>query len=311
MAKITVVGSGVSGLTCAVRLQADGHEVTIITRALPAQTTSAAAGAVWYGHGEDKVRQWAQVSLKRFTQLLDNDESGILQVRLREVYPFHIETPWFADELPYCQRIPTADLPDGYVDGFIMDVPLVEPPRYLNYLQSQFEQNGGQIIERELQSLDEITGSCPIIVNCSGVGARELVNDAQVYPIRGQTILIDAPEIQQAFMDDNTFTYIFPRKDGVVLGGIAQPNNNSLTVDERVSTDILSRCIKIEPSIQHAHIKGYTVGLRPGRYAVRLEAQLFTDTCAVIHNYGHAGVGFTLSWGCAEEVLRLLAFCDC
>jgi D-amino-acid oxidase len=310
MANITVVGCGVSGLTCAVRLQEDGHQVTILTRAMPAQTTSAAAGAVWYGHGQGKVRQWAHTSLKRFTQLLANEDSGILQVRLREVYPFRVATPWFADELPYYERIPAADLPADYADGFIMDVPLVEPPRYLNYLKSLFEKNGGQIIERELQTLDEIADS-PIIVNCSGVGARELVNDANVYPIRGQTILIDAPTIQQAFMDDETFTYIFPRKDGVVLGGIAQPNNNNLSVDEAISNDIIERCVKIEPSVQHAHIKGYTVGLRPGRYAVRLEAEIYTDTCIVIHNYGHAGIGFTLSWGCAEEVLRLLAFCDC
>jgi D-amino-acid oxidase len=307
MAKITVVGSGVSGLTCALRLQADGHEVTIITRALPAQTTSAAAGAVWYGHGEGKMRQWAQASLKRFTQLLAHDDSGILQVRLREVYPFPVATPWFAEELPYCERIAAKDLPAGYADGFIMDVPLVEPPRYLNYLKSQFEQNGGQIIERDLQSLDEIAAANSIIVNCSGVGARELVNDAEVYPIRGQTILIDAPTIQQAFMDDETFTYIFPRKDGVVLGGIAQPNNNSLTVDDTISADILQRCIKIEPSVQNAHIKGYTVGLRPGRYAVRLEAEKLSATCTVIHNYGHAGVGFTLSWGCAEDVAALVS----
>lgn len=309
MAQITVTGCGVSGLTCGIRLQEAGHEVTIITRDLPAQTTSAAAGAVWYGYGEGKIRQWAHTSLKRFTQLIPVADSGVLQIRLREVSPYPTESPWFKDELPYCERIPAKDLPAGYIDGFVMDVPLVEPPRYLKYLQAQFEQNGGKIIQCALQSLDEIAAENTVIINCSGVGARELVNDSNVFPLRGQTVLVSAPQIQQGLMDDYSFTYIFPRQDGVVLGGISQPNNHSLAVDENVTADILQRCIKIEPTIQPENIIGYTVGLRPGRHAVRLEVERLTDTCTVIHNYGHAGVGFTLSWGCAEDVAALIPDC--
>jgi D-amino-acid oxidase len=306
MAHIMAVGCGVLGLTCAIRLQEAGHDVTIITRDLPAATTSAAAGAVWYGYGDGKIRQWAHTSLKRFTRLISVADSGVLQIRLREVSPYPTESPWFKDELPYCERISVHDLPSGYVDGFVMDVPLVEPPRYLRFLKAQFEQNGGQIIQRALQSLDEIAADNTIIINCSGVGARELVNDANVFPLRGQTILVNAPQIKQGLMDDTSFTYIFPRQDGVVLGGISQPNNYSLAVDENITADILQRCIKIEPTIQPENIIGYTVGLRPGRHAVRLEAEQLSDTCTVIHNYGHAGVGFTLSWGCAEDIAALV-----
>jgi D-amino-acid oxidase len=47
------------------------------------------------------------------------------------------------------------------------------------------------------------------------------------------------------------------------------------------------------------------VGLRPGRPEVRLDVEHPVPGCTVIHNYGHGGSGFTLAWGCAEEVLRL------
>lgn len=306
MGQITIVGCGVSGLTCGLHLQEAGHEITIITREMPAETTSSAAGAVWYGYGAGKIREWAQTSLKRFTQLIPIADSGVLQIRLREVSPSPTQAPWFKNEIPYCERIPQADLPQGYADGFIMDVPLVEPPRYLQYLKTQFEEKGGRIVQRELPSLDEIGPDNTLIINCSGLGARELAHDEGVFPIRGQTVRVDAPQIQQGFMDDDSFTYIFPRKNDILLGGISQPNHNSLAVDATDTSDILQRCIKIEPSIQQDKILGYTVGLRPGRHAVRVESEKLTDSCTVIHNYGHAGLGFTLSWGCAEDVAKLI-----
>ncbi|MDQ7024211.1 MAG: FAD-dependent oxidoreductase [Anaerolineae bacterium] len=308
MAQITVVGCGVSGLTCALRLQEENHEITIISRDLPAETTSSAAGAVWYGYGTGKVRQWAQVSLQRFTQLIPVADSGVVEIRLREVSPSPLQVPWFKDELPFCERMPQADLPQGYADGYIMDVPLVEPPPYLQYLKTQFEQNGGRIVQRNLHSLDELATDNTMIINCSGLGARELAHDDHIFPIRGQTVRVDAPDIQQGFMDDDSFTYIFPRSDGVFLGGILQPNQDSLTIDASDTSDILQRCTKIEASIQQANILGYTVGLRPGRHAVRLETEQLTDSCTVIHNYGHAGLGFTLSWGCAEDVAELVGW---
>ena len=47
------------------------------------------------------------------------------------------------------------------------------------------------------------------------------------------------------------------------------------------------------------------VGLRPGRHEVRLEVEQLANGRKVIHNYGHGAVGYTLSWGCANEVVEL------
>ncbi|CAG5059094.1 unnamed protein product [Parnassius apollo] len=47
------------------------------------------------------------------------------------------------------------------------------------------------------------------------------------------------------------------------------------------------------------------IGLRPGRDAVRLDAEE-RDGKIYIHNYGHGGSGLTLFWGCGNNVLQLL-----
>src|SRR5262249_33648168 len=193
----------------------------------------------------------------------------------------------------------------GYVDGFTIAIPLIEPPRYLEYMLSWFRRLGGKIEQRTVKTLAEVIQPGSLVINCTGVGAKEVANDPQVYPIRGQLVRINAPHIREGFMDDASFTYLLPRGDGCALGGVAQPNNWSREVDPAVTQDILRRCAEIEPSVKSAEIVAQTVGLRPGRYAVRLEAERPGDQCAVIHNYGHAGIGFTLSWGCAAEVTAL------
>jgi len=227
-------------------------------------------------------------------------------VRLREVFPFHVPDLWFIDQLPYFARLSGDDLPAGYKDGMLMDVPVVESPRYLGFLTDQFLANGGTYEVREVQTLDDLKHDHSLIVNCTGVWAKYVADDSSVYPIRGQTIVIDAPDIQQGYMDDGTFTYLFPRRDGVLIGGVADPHNWNLEVDPSITADILARCSQIEPSVVNAKIVHQFVGLRPGRQQVRLEAQKLSEHCTVIHNYGHAGVGYTLSWGCALDVTAIV-----
>ena len=225
---------------------------------------------------------------------------------MRDVYRYPVALPWFHADIPHCERIPRGELKSPYVDGFLMDIPLIEPPIYLDYLSERLQKNAGAIIQQEIESFAELATDYPLIVNCSGVGARELTGDTRLHPIRGQTVIIDAPEIQQGFMDDEQFTYIFPRSDGVLLGGIVQPGVSNLTVDTAIREDIVARCRAIDERLSNRPVIKETVGLRPGRDTVRLEAEQLSDDCLLIHNYGHGGIGFTLSWGCARDVVRLV-----
>jgi D-amino-acid oxidase len=186
-----------------------------------------------------------------------------------------------------------------------MDVPIVEPPKYLNYLYNRYKELGGELEIREIKMIDEVKYESPIIVNCTGVWAKEIADDSTVFPIRGQTVLIQAPDITEGYMDDHNFTYMFPREDGVLIGGVAEPNTWDLETDAGLTADIVARCSQIDPNIADVPILGQFVGLRPGRDRVRLEAEALSKDCTVIHNYGHAGVGYTLSWGCAGEVTTL------
>jgi D-amino-acid oxidase len=303
--EVVVIGAGVSGLSCGVRLLEKQFEVTIITHALPLNTTSAAAGAYWYGYVDGRARQWSQASLEEFLRLISSGIPGVALRKLREVFLHPVDDPWFRPLLPSFERVFPEDLPSRYADGYIMEVPLVTPPVYLDYLMNRFVKLGGCIEQHAVGNLSELVKSERIIVNCSGVWARYIANDPLVYPLRGQTVIVKIPHLQEGLIDDSEFTYILPRSDGCVLGGVAQKDNWSLEVDPALTENILRRCERFEPSVRGAEIIGHTVGLRPGRHEVRLERERVTERCAVIHNYGHGAVGFTLSWGCAEEVAGL------
>lgn len=306
MPEIIVIGSGVIGLSAALDLQAAGYQTRILTRELPQATTSVAAGAMWSASGlEGRQRRWAEVSLQRFLPLTKAPGSGVTLQRMREVYAQPVPDPWYRDLLPFFARVPAQRMPPHMQDGYLMDVPMVAPPLYLSQLQAEFLGNGGSIETRAVGSLAELSDEAALLVNCSGVGARELANDAGVYPIRGQTMLLEASDIGLGYMDNSTVDHIFPRGDGVLVGGVKVAGDWNRQLDPAVSADIRRRVAKIEPSLAQAKVLRQFVGLRPGRAEVRLEAERLSASCAVIHNYGHAAIGYTLSWGCAAEVAVL------
>ncbi|MEP6987830.1 MAG: FAD-dependent oxidoreductase, partial [Chloroflexota bacterium] len=263
---VTVVGCGVIGLTSAICLQESGFNATIITRDLPPHLTSAVAGAYWYG-GElathPSRHRWSSASLQEYLRLAKGDYCGVTTFRMLEVFGSPVSDPWFKDVIPFYERVASADLPAGYADGYWMEIPIVETPRYLAYLMDRLQQNGGVIQQRTIADLSELAAEHPLIVNSTGVYARYVAHDEQVYPLRGQVIKVEAPHVHDAFMDDDSFTYILPRRDGCVLGGISQKDNWNLNVDPAVSEDILQRCEKALPGIRQSPIIVQLVGLRP------------------------------------------------
>jgi D-amino-acid oxidase len=100
--------------------------------------------------------------------------------------------------------------------------------------------------------------------------------------------------------DGEVPTYVIPRTHDVVLGGTDDDGDWSRTPSPEVADDILRRATALVPEVAKARVVRHKVGLRPARPEVRLER-----VGDVIHCYGHGGAGVTLSWGCADEVLRL------
>jgi D-amino-acid oxidase len=142
-----------------------------------------------------------------------------------------------------------------------------------------------------------------MVVNCAGIGARELVPDASVTPYRGQIVVVENPGITEFFVEEESPPlYFFPHGATAILGGTAQPGDGNIDPDPAIAAAIVQRCARIEPRLSGARVLGHRVGLRPARPTVRLELD-----GPIVHNYGHGGAGVTLSWGCARQVASLIA----
>jgi D-amino-acid oxidase len=158
---VTVVGAGVSGLTCGVRLLEEGCRVTIVARELPAETTSAVAGAVWFPYRvapNERTGPWAEAGYRRFAALAGDASAPVTMVELTMLYPEPLrEEPWWAASVPGARvRASRPDeLPDGYGDGRTVRVPCIQAPAYLDWLVRRFESLGGALELREVASLEE------------------------------------------------------------------------------------------------------------------------------------------------------------
>jgi D-amino-acid oxidase len=310
---IIIIGAGVSGLSCGIRLMEAGYKVQIWARELPLRTTSNIAAAVWYpyqAYPEHLVVGWAATTYAELLRLSSEPLTGVIVREGLEIVPWAVEEPWWRDAVPSFRRIMPAELPAGYHDGYAFEAPVAEMTMYLPYLQRRFEALGGQIEVRGVRSFDEAFAESDRVVDCAGLGARELAGDTTMIPIRGQVVRVVQVGLDRFILDHygpNGLTYIVPRINDCILGGTADEGAEDVTPDPATAEAILARCIALEPRLREAAVLEHKVGLRPGRPAVRLESEQPAAGHLLIHNYGHGGAGVTLSWGCAEEVARLIS----
>jgi D-amino-acid oxidase len=302
-----VVGAGVIGLTTAISLAEAGLTTRVVAAEPPSRTTSAAAGALWgmYRCGSpDRAREWARVGLEVFSELACSPAAGIRQVSGREVSEEPDEWPEWADLVPGLRRCSADELGGVFASGWFYTAPVITMPLYLDYLLARYEAAGGTVTLSAVSSLSSL--DAPIVVNCTGVGARDLVPDPEVVPVRGQVVVVRNPGIEEFFVDhtmhDTHYVYAFPHDDTVLLGGTAEEEAWDLPPRPEVAARILRDCCARFPSLRGAEIVAHRVGLRPVRPDVRLEAEHRGGGRVLWHNYGHGGAGVSLSWGCAREI---------
>ncbi|WP_225412337.1 FAD-dependent oxidoreductase [Stigmatella hybrida] len=308
---IVVLGGGVSGLSCAIRLREAGHAVQLWARELSPHTTSDVAAAIWYPYlasPKERVLRWGQRTLEVLRTLADRPETGVHLVRGTEVFTEPVRDPWWAPSVPGFRRATPGELPPGYTEGYAFEVPVIEMPRYLPFLQERFRALGGHLLQREVHALEEAWSVAPTVVNCTGLGARALVGDEALVPIRGDVLRVSPSPTGQFLLDDSEtrgMAYVIPRATDCILGGTAEMGVDSLAPSASQAESILARCRRLLPEGTPLNVVEHKIGLRPGRPSVRLEAEQRADRW-VVHNYGHGGAGVTLSWGCAEEVCALV-----
>ncbi|XP_011407417.1 PREDICTED: D-aspartate oxidase-like [Amphimedon queenslandica] len=341
--KVVVIGAGVIGLSVATHLLEKYKEditVTIIADKFSPNTISSDKSGGWIfpplssaktisPDNPDRVTKWVKGTFEKFSEICHSEEcgeAGLSQaygyLESREInFPFQpqvdlqgLKFSWSK----FVQGFQYLSVEEAQKQVFDCHTPLlafttfiVPCPVYLPWLLKKFKGLGGVAEERKITNLSELAGSYDIVINCTGLGARELANDEQVYPVRGHIVTVSAPWIKQWVVRripdvKGKTAYAFPRVNEVLLGGSFDVNNEDLTVDQDEVDKILERCIKVIPSLAGAEIKATWAGVRPCRNGgIRLEREERQDF-VLIHCYGHGGDGVSLSWGCAMEVGELV-----
>jgi D-amino-acid oxidase len=308
--KALVVGGGVSGLTSAVVLLEAGWDVTVVAREWAPAIVSGVAGAIWYPYhvSHPDAAELAAQSAARFGELAARPETGVSHREAWHLHRVEGKAPAWAEGLPSYRRLRADELPAGYACGYSFEIPLIETPVYMPWLLGEVQRLGGRLETASVGSLDEVSESWPVVVNCSGLGARELAGDETMVPIRGQIVRVEPVSAGRLLFDEDDPvmpSYLIPRRDCTLVGGTTQYGDWNLVACEETTRLILERAAGLEPAVGEARVLDVLVGLRPGRSTVRLEAEQHRVR-VIIHNYGHGGGGFTLSWGCAARVREMV-----
>ena len=313
VADVVVVGAGVVGLTTAISLAEAGVPTRVVAAEPPSRVTSVAAGAIWGPvtcGPADRCYEWSRTGLQVLSALADEPNAGVHPLRGCEVAATVASPPKWMDLLSDVRILGAGELPDlagggSAVSGWSYTAPAVNMPVYLEYLLNRYADLGGTVGYAAVPSLAAV--DAPVVVNCTGIGARALTGDDSLVPIRGQVVVVENPGIEEFYIDhgapgDVDYVYAFPHDDVIVLGGTAHQGASDLAPRPEISARIMRDCAAVFPALRGARVITERVGLRPYRPEVRLEAETLPGGRTLWHNYGHGGAGVTLSWGCAREI---------
>lgn len=265
---VAVLGAGIMGLTTARLVQEAGFSVTVYAAALPPETTSNIAGAGWYPSSlfrRDAVSDAFRVQLEaaahysyRRFQIMVGPEYGVRWMRQYELYstpaPATTSDPSFTTlmhpMLPEVQELRPGEHPFGanYVRQYTGMV--VEPPRLLRQLLRDHYTAGGKVEVRNFKSPAQLTSlNENLIFNCTGLGSRTLFLDQALRPMRGQlAVLLPQEEVNYSISHEDGL-YMFPRSDGVILGGTHELDDWNLQPDPATTTRLLEDHKRIFSSI--------------------------------------------------------------
>lgn len=254
--RYAVLGCGVLGLSTAILLQRRGLAVTMYAKDRPPNTTSNVAGAQWSPFSvydselitsafAGQLERAARLSYRYFQDLV-GDSYGVRWLPNYEIShaPIHVMSPdgpfgRFLDLYPSIETLTPSTNPFGTAFGLRFMTMFIEPPVYLNALLRDFLIAGGRIETREFRAREELLGlSEPVIVNCTGLGSRALFGDEELGPIKGQLVFL-LPQTEIEYIVLSGHSYMFPRRDGILLGGSFEHDNWNLEPDPQVTARIL------------------------------------------------------------------------
>ncbi|KAI6047876.1 hypothetical protein EDC04DRAFT_31224 [Pisolithus marmoratus] len=332
---LVVLGAGVIGLTIAYLATADPNDslrVTMVARDMPEDMDSQAwaspfAGANWapmpLGGIDPRVRRQEQVTFDKFWDMIP---TGLVKVNASSCSAPSAPTLWWHDLVREFRILPPEEIPEPHVAGVAFCTVSVNPQEYIPWLSSELRARNVKFVRKHVKSLEELrplVGADGILVNASSLGSRSIlgVEDTKLFPIRGQSILVESSELQEFLAlkpDDNAMctgahTYIIPRPGRSLTG-----------------TVLLGGTFQLAPSLRNrdqTKVLAHNVGLRPAREGgPRLEAEIVQfplrgenhtlvpwnqtslgeGKMRVVHAYGFGAAGYQTSWGVAEDVMAII-----
>lgn len=305
--QIAIIGAGISGLSTAYTLVKAGYSVTVFAKEFSPNLVSNKAAAFWFPYhvrNDVRAKDWCKFSYQFFEQLSNNTATGISMIDIiKGVKPnVQDEGNWlnYMPENSY-SIVPENKLPNGYEKAYLAKVPLIETQIFLPWLMQELTLLQTKFIQQNVEDLQELSTQFDAVINCTALGAQQLCNDVSLIPVRGQVLLYEPGFMQHIFIDNQTPSYMVPRKDATIVGGTYEEGVDSNCVNEADLKIIQAKAENILPEIQHKKIIGSWAGVRPFRQTVRLEKE-----GNIVQNYGHGGSGYTLSFGCANAVLQIL-----
>ena len=225
---VAVLGAGVMGLSTARLVQDAGFPVTIYAADLPPNTTSNIAGGQFHPFAVFRKRFVSADFETQFTRALDYSWRRF-QIMVGDDYgirwlPTYVETDSPEAKLldtfpPFNRMLNPAEHPFALNSVLRYDTMYVETGRYLREMLKDVQIAGGRVERRQFATPADISALPEkLVFNCTGLGSRELFGDTELQPVRGQLAILEPqPDVRYAFTGSSG--YMFPRADGILLGG--------------------------------------------------------------------------------------------
>lgn len=293
----------------------------------------------------DNLKRRCLVSFHRFAALADNPETGVrmcksnlffgrpiqsCSVQTRKLAEIKEVLPGFRHDGKIVEEL-GVNPNYGIVDSYCHLAPVIDSDQYMDWLINYLKSRGNiSFLTREIegdllaQESDLLAYyKADIIVNCTGINAKELVGDESVFSLRGAyfRMINDGSKfrkITEAMMvtfdgdESNDMVFIVPRNNNtVILGAIGEKEVLDLNINLENYPPLkkmLERDLEFYPDLRNGEFDPdypIAVGIRPFRRThVRIERE--REDSRIVHNYGHGDSGYTLCFGCAEDAADIV-----
>ncbi|CAN5339418.1 FAD-dependent oxidoreductase [soil metagenome] len=248
--RVAVIGCGALGLTSAILAQEAGAEVTIYAKDLTPQTRSSRATGTWTPDSRialtdkaapgfaDRWEEMARTSFKRYRQFLGLPGSPVewrdhySVSRLPSDPPKTRMTPpqgltfaeygdQIADIMPHGHDLAPGSTPFGRREVRMGTQLQFNVADYAHTLLADFRAAGGKVVHREFNSPAEVAGLPEkVVINCTGYGARALMKDESITPVRGQIAWL-VPQAEVTYGLQFAGVNVVSRRDGIVVQDVA------------------------------------------------------------------------------------------